>query len=371
MVRASLPQTKIVLMKRCSWFVLFLAFTAALAGCAGYMPPDDFTVQSVRLSHFWHHPVSVRAQVLLPSSYAASAQRHYPVIYWIHAFGGSYHIGRTAEHNWRTAMAKAHSEYILVFLDAELRRVHHEFADSANNGPWGTALVSEFIPALDKRFRTIPSKRFLAGHSSGAWAALWLQLNYPKVFAGAWAISPDPVDFHDFAGLDLARPQQNFYRDSYGRDYGFVRRNGHDTTTLRQFVQNVPWAGAQFDSFDAVFSPRYPEGKPKRLFDRRTGRIDASVARYWEAHYDIDALIQKHWTEMRPWIDGKLHVFVGTQDTYHLDGPVRRMAAAFSALHGHGEFDFVSGAGHNDIFQKGDVIDRCVAEMSQIKSPST
>ena len=348
-----------------SWLLAAIASICVLAGCGQAAPPQHLKVASPRLSAFWHRPIAIEADVLLPPSYATSKSKRYPVIYWIHAFGGSYHIGRTASRNWRNAMARAGTEYIVVSLNAAFNGVHDAFADSANNGPWGTALVREFIPAFDRDFRTIPAQRFVAGHSSGGWTALWLQVNYPRVFSGAWSIAPDPVDFRDFTGPDLTRiPPQNFYTDSRGREYPFDRRAGHDVTTLRDFVQRVPWAGAQFDSFDAVFSPRGAGGRPEPLFDRRTGAIDAGVARYWEAHYDIDALLQRTWAQNGPSLRDKLHVFVGTVDTYHLDGPVRRFASEMATLHGSAEVVFVQDADHNDIFKKGDLIDRMVLEMT-------
>ena len=58
---------------------------------------------------------------------------------------------------------------IYVFLNARCALGHHEFADSVNNGPWGEALTTEFIPALEKEFGAFgaPRGRFLTGHSSG------------------------------------------------------------------------------------------------------------------------------------------------------------------------------------------------------------
>jgi hypothetical protein len=79
--------------------------------------------------------------------------------------------------------------------------------------------------------------RFLAGHSSGGWSALWLQVNYPGAFGGAWATAPDPVDFRSFCGPNLASARPgNFYRDARGRPYRFDRHEGRDTTTLREYV---------------------------------------------------------------------------------------------------------------------------------------
>src|SRR3546814_8027326 len=73
---------------------------------------------------------------------------------------------------------------IWVILDHHIATGTHEFADSANNGPWGAALTTEAIPALEAEYRmdARASGRFLNGHSSGGWSTLWLQVAYPKVF---------------------------------------------------------------------------------------------------------------------------------------------------------------------------------------------
>ncbi len=69
---------------------------------------------------------------------------------------------------------------------------HSVFADSANNGPVGEALIMELIPAIEERFRIIaePSAQFVGGHSSGGWSSLWLQVTYPDYFGGCWSTGP-------------------------------------------------------------------------------------------------------------------------------------------------------------------------------------
>ena len=263
------------------------------------------------------------------------------------------------------------SEFIVVVLAAmviyEGEPIHHQFADSANDGPWGTALTSDFIPELDARIRSeaTPESRFLFGHSSGAWSALWLQVTYPDTFNGAWALSPDPVDFHNFLGPDITT-NQNFYKDSAGHDYGFCRINGHDKTILRTAVVNSissnrenascggdrtnPWILRQLDTYNVVFSPRGADGNALHMFDAGTGAIDPAIAQYWEKHYDITNILQQRWTELGAKLRGKLHVFVGSADTFHLESSVRLMQTALAALGSDAEIGFDPGANHWQIY---------------------
>ncbi len=47
---------------------------------------------------------------------------------------------------------------IWVFLDESSPTGTHEFADSVNNGPWGQALTTEFIPYFETQ---IPHGRYV------------------------------------------------------------------------------------------------------------------------------------------------------------------------------------------------------------------
>ncbi|MBV8727292.1 MAG: enterochelin esterase, partial [Candidatus Eremiobacteraeota bacterium] len=300
-------------MKFACWLLYVALFTSLDRGLANAAEPQylHVSMRSAALSNFWGQPVSIDAHVLLPDSYYKDPQRHYPVMYWVQGFMGLGDIDTEDEATWQAAMRRLNSEFILVFLNGMFNWSHQEFADSANNGPWGTALVGEFIPQTETRFRAIgtPQTRFVGGHSSGGWSALWLQVTYPDVFGGEWSLSPDPVDFRNFSGPDLTKnPPQNFFNDEREHFYTLYGQ------PLRWFVVGAGWERHQFESFDAVFSPRGSDGKPEPLFDRKTGVINPTVAAYWEAHYDISRILQDRWSTLGPQLRGKLHIFVGDDD---------------------------------------------------------
>lgn len=343
----------------------------------------EVSIPSKALSGFFGNSVTVDANVYLPESYLRDPDRRYPTIYVIPAFDGPDSIDLGL---WQRSMHDLGTEFIIVDLAAMViyggEPIHHQFADSANDGPWGTALTSDFIPELDARIRTegTPQSRFLFGHSSGAWSALWLQVNYPDTFNGAWALSPDPVDFHDFLGADITT-NQNFYKDSAGHDYGFCRVGGHDRTTLRDAIidsvsvnrrnafctgdRSDAWILRQLDTYNVVFSPRAADGNAEHMFNAATGAIDPAVAQYWEKHYDITNILQEHWGELGPKLRGKLHVFVGSADTFHLEGSVRLMEAALAALGSDAEIGFDPGANHWQIYDwHGSMIRYAMREMA-------
>ncbi len=323
--------------------------------------------ESPTLTKFWGRPITMHALVLLPPGYAKGGAR-YPTAYHIHGYGGRYYMaaeaGAPASDNapaFEEAMQDGSMpEMIHVFLDGYCPLGHHEFADSVSDGPWGTALVTEFIPYLEGRFRMdgVPSGRLVTGHSSGGWSSLWLQIHYPDFFGGTWSTSPDPPDFRSFTGIDLrAEPPENFYRTPDGEARNLVRRHGRQIMTLEQFVAQEEVEGSyggQFESFDAVFSPRGPDGRPMPAFDRASGEADPEVAREWVQNWDVDEYLKKNWATLCPRLQGKLHVWVGTADNFHLESGVRLLQKTLEEQGGAGaKFTYLSGRDHMDLYDDG------------------
>jgi enterochelin esterase-like enzyme len=330
--------------------------------------------ESPSLTKFWGRPIKMQAGVLLPPSYTKAAATRYPTVYVVHGYGGS-HL--TA---WKKGPALVKQmeegktpEMIYVFLNAKFPLGHHVFADSANNGPWGHALTTELIPYLEKQFRMdgVPSGRLLTGHSSGGWSTLWLQVNYPEVFGGTWSTSPDSSDFRNFTGPDLTKtPPQNLYRRADGTPYNLVRYQGRDIMTLEEYARMervLGYFGGQFASFDAVFSPRGADGQPMPLFDRDTGRIDPFVQKAWE-RYDISRILRQNWTTLGPRLRGKLHIIVGTADTFHLDEAARLLGDTLKGLGSDAQVEFVEGRNHFDLYQGG-LSERIAREMYAVARP--
>jgi pimeloyl-ACP methyl ester carboxylesterase len=217
----------------------------------------------------------------------------------------------------------------------------------------------------------VPSGRLLTGHSSGGWSTLWLEVNYPEVFGGTWSTSPDSSDFRNFTGPDLTKtPPQNLYRRADGTPYNLVRYQGREIMTLEEYARMervLGYFGGQFASFDAVFSPRGADGQPMQLFDRDTGRIDPFVQKAWE-RYDISRILRQNWTTLGPRLRGKLHIIVGTADTFHLDEAARLLDATLKELGSDAKVEFVEGRSHFDLY-KGGLTERIAREMYAVARP--
>ncbi len=337
--------------------------------------------KSPMLSSFWGRPIEMKAAVVLPPSYDKSPQQKYPTIYNVTGYGGT-RYSRLRQKSLETA-AKEMSEgkrpeMITVYLESQVPLGHSVWADSANNGPWGTALEKEFIPYLEKQFRmdAKPSGRFLTGHSSGGWSTLWVMVTHPDFFGGTWSTAPDPVDFRNFTGPDITKdPPQNAYMDASGKEYNLVRDKGKELMTVRQYAQQervLGYYGGQFGSFNAVFSPKGDDGQPMKLFDIDTGRIDPVVQKAWQK-YNISKLLIDNWKTLGPKLKGKIHIVVGTADTFHLNEAVELLEAELKKLGSDAKIEYIPGKTHFDLYTVGDdreaLLRRMQWEMYKIARP--
>lgn len=318
------------------------------------------TMPSPALTAFAGHPLSIRAWVVTPPGYDPKAATRYPTVYVTHGFGGGFdRFTGTIATVWSAMAEKKMPPMIWVLLDEAGPTGTHEFADSVNNGPWGQALTTEYIPWLEGRYKMDGKVggRFLNGHSSGGWATLWLQTRYPKVFGGTWSTSPDPSDFHDFTGIDLYADHANAYKKPDGTAYPLIRDKGQVIATFETFAQLERVLGAyggQLASFEWVFSPRGADGRPQPMFNRDTGAIDANVVAYWRDHYDIAQRMRTQWPSLKADLDGKIHLIVGTADTFYLDGSAKLLKDTLDGLHAKSDFRFLPGKTHFDLYAEGD-----------------
>ncbi len=286
-----------------------------------------FQFKSPSLSKFHGFDYTLNAGVLLPENY--DPEKKYPVLYSITGFGSDHRGIR----RWTRGMAKDSplQQCIIVIPDANNRYGHSVFCDSATNGPWGQALVHELIPALEKEFGGAgAAQRYVTGVSSGGWSSLWLQVTYPDAFNGCWSHVPDPIDFHDFQQINLYEPMaegkpRNMFFDEEGGLRPVARKGSEITLGYRDFVQRefVLNPGGQIRSFEATFSPRLPDGTPKRIFDVKTGEVDHATAQTWRK-YDISHNLLTNWEALKPKLAGKIRVYAGEVDTFYLEGAVIR-----------------------------------------------
>lgn len=314
-------------------------------------PPDGLTpamrehlewiaLRSDLLSRHFGRDMFLRCGVALPAGYhdVNHPRRTWPTIYVVPGFGGRDDMARR---HVRLLHAKGGEELVPqavhVVLDPEGPYGHHGYADSACNGPVGTALVTELIPHLEHRFRLVakPEARFVTGHSSGAWAAVWLALNAPQTFGACWASAPDPVDFHAFQMTDFYRDPSAFemadgadtpsFRVNPGAGQEQVRMTVRQEIGVEHAMAPDGDSGQQWGAWMAMFSGRDPTtGRPRWVMDPASGVIRVDVVASEWAKYDIARLVDSQWEKYAP-ILPRIRLAVGTMDSFYLNRAVARL----------------------------------------------
>src|SRR6202021_3536016 len=106
-------------------------------------------------------------------------------------------------------------------------------------------------------------------------------------------------------------------------------------------------------SFARGFSARGAGCPAMQLFNRVTGEIDPAVADYWRTHYDIVQYLERNWKTNGVYLKGKIHLTVGTDDTFYLDGAAHSLQSTLDRLGGKAEFTFLPGGSHFAVYVTG------------------
>lgn len=296
--------------------------------------------KSPLLSEAAGRDVMHRAAVVVPRDYdnIQAARRFWPTVYIIPGFGGRWSdaVG-IAELLARPDTRELLPQAVHVVLDPESAWGHHGFVDSEANGPRGTALVTELIPALEERFRLVrePSARVVTGHSSGGWTALWLLASHPGTFGMAFASAPDPVDFSAFQTVDLYRGA-NLFADAQGIEQPAMRiplGPGHDLVpmtvrdevSMERAISPRGASGEQWDAWAAMWSPMDDRtGAPRRIANPVSGEIDPVTVEAWSA-FDLARLARSD-QGTADTIARRAQILCGDRDSFYLDRAVRKLA---------------------------------------------
>ncbi|HXP88124.1 MAG TPA: hypothetical protein VN841_25565 [Bryobacteraceae bacterium] len=318
-------------------------------------------IQSPLLTKFWGRPMFLGAHILVPEGFDAHPEAHYPLAVFHGHFPEDFDGFRTEppdpnlkpDYSERFHLAgynriqeeeayKFYQQWTTPnfprFLVIQIQHANPYYDDSyavnsANLGPYGDAIEHELIPYIEKQFRAIGQgwARFTYGGSTGGWEALAVQTFYPDDYNGAFVACPDPVDFRAYTVVDLYKDKNAYYLEGAHkriaqpgmRDYlGHVTATLEDANYMELALGSKGRSGEQFDIWQAVYSPVGSDGYPAPIFDKVTGEIHPQIAAYWKEHYDLRNILERDWTELGPKLRGKLHIYVGSADTYFLNDAV-------------------------------------------------
>ena len=323
-------------------------------------------LESKLLSEFYRRPIFLRAGIILPRDYEKEPSRGYPLWIRIGGLNTRFHIVQRMMSDQspfkKVWMADQTPRFIVVQLDGAGPHGDPYYVNSANNGPYGDALIKELLPHVESRFRAVsgPTRRVLSGTSTGGWVSLALQIFYPDEFNGAWSSCPDPVDFRALQLVNIYE-DRNAFVDRDGKERPSSRDlQGRVAVTMREEVslENLlgrdncfTTSGEQWGAWTASFSSRGSDGLPTPAWDPISGIIDRTAVEHWKK-YDLRLHLEKNWSALAPRLRGKLHIASGEADQYYLNNAVhmldRFLAGAkpsieakivFGAGEGHGWFD--------------------------------
>jgi hypothetical protein len=330
-------------------------------------PPKDtkyikhIKIQSERLTKFWGRPMYLGAHVLLPEGFDSHPEARYPLVIFHGHFPADF--GNFREQPPDPNLKPVYSERFKLdgynrivqeqayefykewigpnfprFIIVEIQHANPYYDDSyavnsANLGPYGDAITYELIPEIEKRFRGLGQgwARFLYGGSTGGWEAMAAQVFYPDEYNGSWAACPDPIDFRAYTVINIYEHENAYYADSKWkrmprpgkRNYlGELSATVEDMNHMELALGTNSRSGGQWDIWQAVYSPVGPDGYPKPIWDKLTGKIDRSVAEYWREHYDLSYILKRDWAKLGPKLAGKLNIYVGEADNFFLNNAV-------------------------------------------------
>lgn len=165
--------------------------------------------------------------VYLPSSYYQQLNKHYPVVYMLHGFGGTadaWFSNKGSNPNSQAAMdalitSGSVQEMILVVPDTNTRHIGSWYQNSVISGSWEDYIVTDVISAIDTKFRTIEdsASRGLLGHSMGGLGALTIASRHPELFSSVALMSPAPFNmakapWQNWQGFyPFVKPQLDLY----------------------------------------------------------------------------------------------------------------------------------------------------------------
>lgn len=303
--------------------------------------------------------------VYLPPSYNDRPERRFPSAYVLTGFTGR---GRMLlnDNLWNPPLdarmdalvATGCGELILVMPDCATRYGGSQYLDSSATGRYETHLVTELVPLVDRRFRTMAARehRAILGKSSGGYGALVQGMRHPELFGAVACHSGDMYFeycylgdvpkfcarvqnagglrkwFEEFEGARQKKPEDMVALNILGMAAAYS-----PNPAVRPFGIDLP-CDLESGEFRQPVWDRWLEHDPMRMLERHADALrstkllflDCGIRDEWHLHLGmrlftrrLDALGIRH--ERQEFDDGHMSV------QYRYDVSLPKIAAALGA----------------------------------------
>jgi enterochelin esterase-like enzyme len=154
----------------------------------------------------------VKFAVYLPPDYATSTRR-YPVVYLLHGYtddeSGWIQFGEVHLAADRAIAAREIPPMIIVMPDGGVAWYMNDVQGKVR---WEDMFVQEFIPFIDKAYRTRAAREFrgISGLSMGGWGSLLMSMRHPELFAACAAFSAAVWSEEDAAAMEAKNYDRMF-----------------------------------------------------------------------------------------------------------------------------------------------------------------
>ena len=182
--------------------------------------------------------------IYLPPDYETNPTRRYPVVYWLHGYGGNQRAGAVFVNPLDAAIRAGKAPPMIAVLVNGLAASF--YCDSLDGSrPVDSVIVKELIPHVDGTYRTLAGRenRAVEGFSMGGYGAAHLGFKHPglfgivSIFSGALTDSVEWGELHEPQGgrrkMMLAAPKAYFD----ATDLATVIRHNLDAIRGRQKIR--------------------------------------------------------------------------------------------------------------------------------------
>lgn len=172
---------------------------------------------------------NIAFDILLPEDYVSDTDKRYPVVYCFHGYGNdntSWNNGSLTLESKVQSMEKKGLQPMIYVIPNGLKSY---FCDRFNGSyQYMTMLVSEFIPYIDKSYRTIADKqhRAIIGYSMGGFGSIATAMQHPDMFCASAGLSISMRTDEQYM-----TESQSAWDNQWGRIFGGSGTTGKDRLT--------------------------------------------------------------------------------------------------------------------------------------------